>query len=103
MTESREGLRARHDTSKAYGQKGKQRDDIVSPSFSNKQEQGDGQNCDDEYLLCCHLDTADSPIGQSRPHGGFWLYAEEIYTMCTVNPSFIVGLNLTTTQRASAV
>jgi hypothetical protein len=27
---------------------------------------------------------------------------DEIYTMCTVNPSFIVGLNLTTTQRASA-
>ena len=27
---------------------------------------------------------------------------EEIYTMCTVNPSFIVGLNLTATQRASA-
>src|SRR5437870_6758040 len=26
---------------------------------------------------------------------------EQIYTMCTVNPSFIVGLNLTTTQRAS--
>src|SRR5205807_5866525 len=27
---------------------------------------------------------------------------DEIYTMSTVNPSFIVGLNLTTTQRASA-
>jgi hypothetical protein len=27
---------------------------------------------------------------------------DEIYTMCTVNPSFIVGLNLTTTKRASA-
>ena len=27
---------------------------------------------------------------------------DEIYTMCTLNPSFIVGLNLTTTQRASA-
>jgi hypothetical protein len=32
----------------------------------------------------------------------FGCTAEEIYTMCTVNPSFIVGLNLTTTQRASA-
>ncbi|HEX2229608.1 MAG TPA: DUF6282 family protein [Candidatus Binatia bacterium] len=28
---------------------------------------------------------------------------KEIYTMCTVNPSFIVGLNLSATQRASAV
>jgi hypothetical protein len=27
---------------------------------------------------------------------------EELYTMCTANPSFIVGLTLTTTQRASA-
>jgi hypothetical protein len=27
---------------------------------------------------------------------------DEIYTMSTVNPSFIVGLNLSTTQRASA-
>ena len=27
---------------------------------------------------------------------------DEIYTMCTLNPSFIVGLDLTTTQRASA-
>jgi hypothetical protein len=27
---------------------------------------------------------------------------EEIYTMRTVNPSFIVGLNVSTTQRASA-
>src|SRR5207245_4911196 len=26
----------------------------------------------------------------------------EIYTLCTANPSFIVGLNLNTTQRASA-
>jgi uncharacterized protein DUF6282 len=32
----------------------------------------------------------------------FGCTAEEIYTMCTVNPSFIVGLNLTTKQRASA-
>jgi Family of unknown function (DUF6282) len=33
----------------------------------------------------------------------FGCTADEIYTMCTLNPSFIVGLNLsTTTQRASA-
>ena len=32
----------------------------------------------------------------------FGCTAEEIYTMCTTNPSFIVGLTLTTTQRASA-
>jgi hypothetical protein len=32
----------------------------------------------------------------------FGCSAEEIYTMCTVNPSFIVGLDLTTAQRASA-
>ena len=28
---------------------------------------------------------------------------DEVYTMCMVNPSFIVGLSLTTTQRARAV
>jgi hypothetical protein len=27
---------------------------------------------------------------------------DEIYTMCTVNPAFIVGLDLATSQRASA-
>jgi hypothetical protein len=32
----------------------------------------------------------------------FGCTADEIYTMCTVNPAFIVGLNLETKQRASA-
>jgi hypothetical protein len=32
----------------------------------------------------------------------FGCTSDEIYTMCTLNPSFIVGLNMTTTQRAAA-
>jgi hypothetical protein len=32
----------------------------------------------------------------------FGCTADEIYTMCTVNPAFIVGLDLSATQRASA-
>jgi len=32
----------------------------------------------------------------------FGCTSDEIYTMCTLNPSFIVGFNLSTTQRASA-
>jgi hypothetical protein len=32
----------------------------------------------------------------------FGCTADEIYTMCTLNPSFIVGFNLSTPQRASA-
>jgi hypothetical protein len=32
----------------------------------------------------------------------FGCTADEIYTMCTLNPSFIVGFNLSTTQRAAA-
>jgi hypothetical protein len=32
----------------------------------------------------------------------FGCTADEIYRMCTVNPAFIVGLNLETKQRASA-
>jgi hypothetical protein len=32
----------------------------------------------------------------------FGCSADEIYTMCTVNPAFIVGLDLTTAQRTSA-
>jgi hypothetical protein len=32
----------------------------------------------------------------------FGCTADEIYTMCTVNPAFIVGLELSTAQRASA-
>ena len=32
----------------------------------------------------------------------FGCTADEIYTMCTVNPSFIVGLDLSTTQQARA-
>jgi len=32
----------------------------------------------------------------------FGCTAEEIYTMCTVNPAFIVGLDLSKSQRASA-
>jgi hypothetical protein len=32
----------------------------------------------------------------------FGCTAEEIYTMSTVNPAFIVGLDLSTKQRASA-
>jgi hypothetical protein len=32
----------------------------------------------------------------------FGCTADEIYTMCTVNPAFIVGLDLSKAQRASA-